>query len=139
MATIHISGLDLTVTEETVYHDFIPFGDIVRIQLPRDPKSKDPHRGFAFVEYEADEDAEAAIDNMHLAQINGRTIRVSTSKAPKETFDIQNSKVAVWDQEEWMQHHTDVTGRETLQASGTPSDQPMQDAMQGLEAAGPEE
>lgn len=42
---------------------FIPFGEIVDIQIPLDYESE-KHRGFAFIEYEAAEDASAAIDNM---------------------------------------------------------------------------
>lgn len=42
---------------------FIPFGDIMDVQMPLDYESQ-KHRGFAFVEFEAVEDAAAAIDNM---------------------------------------------------------------------------
>lgn len=42
---------------------FLPFGDILDIQVPIDYESE-KHRGFAFIEFEAAEDAAAAIDNM---------------------------------------------------------------------------
>lgn len=42
---------------------FIPFGDIMDIQIPLDYETE-KHRGFAFVEFESAEDAAAAIDNM---------------------------------------------------------------------------
>jgi len=42
---------------------FIPFGDINDVQMPLDYESQ-KHRGFAFVEFELNEDAAAAIDNM---------------------------------------------------------------------------
>lgn len=42
---------------------FIPFGDIIDIQMPLDYETE-KHRGFAFVEFENAEDAAAAIDNM---------------------------------------------------------------------------
>ncbi|KAK9467869.1 hypothetical protein V1512DRAFT_260260 [Lipomyces arxii] len=103
-STIYISGLDPAVTEEALQYAFIPFGDIVEIQLPKDVKTKEK-RGFAFIEYETPADAESAIDNMNLSELNGKTMRVSVSKPQKETFDITDAKVAVWNQEQWLQEH----------------------------------
>lgn len=48
---------------EVVKAAFIPFGDLMDVQMPLDYESQ-KHRGFAFVEFEAVEDAAAAIDNM---------------------------------------------------------------------------
>ena len=42
---------------------FIPFGDLVDVQIPLDYETE-KHRGFAFVEFELQEDAKAAIENM---------------------------------------------------------------------------
>ena len=43
---------------------FIPFGEIINIEIPPDYENHEKHRGFAFIEYELAEDAAAAIDNM---------------------------------------------------------------------------
>lgn len=61
--TIYVGGLCDEVTEQLIKDAFIPFGDIVDIQMPVDYHTQ-AHRGFAFVEYETAEDAAAAIDNM---------------------------------------------------------------------------
>lgn len=61
--TVYVGGLAEEVTEQLVNDAFIPFGDIVEIQMPVDYESQ-KHRGFAFVEFETAEDAAAAIDNM---------------------------------------------------------------------------
>ena len=61
--TVYVGGLADEVTEQLVSDAFIPFGDIVEIQMPVDYESQ-KHRGFAFVEFETAEDAAAAIDNM---------------------------------------------------------------------------
>jgi RNA recognition motif-containing protein len=45
---------------------FIPFGEIINIEIPPDYENPAKHRGFAFIEYELAEDASAAIDNMVL-------------------------------------------------------------------------
>lgn len=38
---------------------FIPFGDIVEINIPREHAAKDKtNRGFAFVEFESEDDAD---------------------------------------------------------------------------------
>ena len=42
---------------------FIPFGDLVDVQIPLDYETE-KHRGFAFIEFELQEDAQAAIENM---------------------------------------------------------------------------
>ena len=61
--TIYVGGLADEVTEKLINDAFIPFGDIVDVQMPVDYESQ-KHRGFAFIEYETAEDAAAAIDNM---------------------------------------------------------------------------
>lgn len=61
--TIYVGGLPEEVTEKLLNDAFIPFGDLVDIQMPIDYETQ-KHRGFAFIEYEAAEDAAAAIDNM---------------------------------------------------------------------------
>ena len=61
--TLYVGGLEENVTEELVHAAFIPFGDLVEVQIPRDWKSG-TNRGFAFVEFELEEDASAAMDNM---------------------------------------------------------------------------
>ncbi len=49
--------------DKTLNAAFLPFGEIVDIQIPLDYQSE-KHRGFAFIEFENAEDAAAAIDNM---------------------------------------------------------------------------
>lgn len=61
--TIYVGGLAEEVDEKTLNAAFIPFGDVVDIQIPLDYETE-KHRGFAFIEYENAEDAAAAIDNM---------------------------------------------------------------------------
>lgn len=61
--TIYVGGLAEEVDEKILNAAFIPFGDIVDVQIPLDYESE-KHRGFAFIEFESAEDAAAAIDNM---------------------------------------------------------------------------
>lgn len=61
--TLYVGGLAEEVDEKVLNAAFIPFGDVVDVQIPLDYESE-KHRGFAFVEFENAEDAAAAIDNM---------------------------------------------------------------------------
>ena len=76
---LYVGGLDENVTEKTLEAAFLPFGDLVRILLPKDATTG-LHRGFGFVEYEDAEDAAQAEDNMDDSQMYGRVLRVKVAK-----------------------------------------------------------
>lgn len=61
--TVYVGGISEEVTQQTLTDAFIPFGDLIDIQMPIDYATQ-KHRGFAFVEFESPDDAAAAIDNM---------------------------------------------------------------------------
>jgi RNA recognition motif-containing protein len=99
-ATVFVGGLAPTVTSGHLHDAFIPFGEIADVSLPKNegPNSADPHRGFAYVEYEDYEDAKEAIDNMDQSELFGRVIKVSAAKAPKSAGEGLGSKTALWEQ-----------------------------------------
>jgi RNA recognition motif-containing protein len=99
-ATVYVGGLSSQVTAGTLHEAFIPFGEIAEVSLPKNenPNSQEPHRGFAYVEFEDPEDAKEAIDNMDHAELFGRVLKVSAAKAPKSADEGLNSKTAVWEQ-----------------------------------------
>lgn len=99
-ATVYVGGLASMVTREGLQDAFIPFGEIADVSLPKNenPNSTDPHRGFAYVEYEDADDAKEAIDNMDQAEFFGRVLRVSAAKPPKSAEEGLGSKTAVWEQ-----------------------------------------
>jgi len=99
-ATVYISGLAPIVTRANLHDSFIPFGEIADVSLPKNenPNSIDPHRGFAYVEFEDPEDAKEAIDNMDQSELFGRVIKVSAAKIPKSATSGLGSKTAVWEQ-----------------------------------------
>lgn len=71
--TVYVGCLAEEVTERLLNDAFIPFGDIVDIQIPVDYETQ-KHRGFAFVEFEAADDANAAIDNMVISPLLGQLL-----------------------------------------------------------------
>ena len=85
--------------QQVVRAAFIPFGDLVDVQIPLDYETE-KHRGFAFIEYELPEDAQAAIDNMNDSEMFGRTLRVNIAKPLRIK---ENSSRPVWQDEEWLQ------------------------------------
>ncbi|KAI9498366.1 hypothetical protein BDB00DRAFT_445371 [Zychaea mexicana] len=83
-STLFVGGLDQEMTEAILHAAFIPFGDIVSVQLAVDPGSQryidNQHKGFGFIQFEEVEDCDAAVDNMHLAELNGKVIKVNKAK-----------------------------------------------------------
>lgn len=92
----------------------MPFGEIIEVNLPSssssgaansDSRDNDlnnsgstKHRGFGYVEFESQEDAAAAIDNMDQAMLAGRVLTVAPAKPQKDVGNILGSRVAVWEQ-----------------------------------------
>jgi len=142
-ATVYIGGLDHNVTTQTLQAAFIPFGDIVDISLPKPelPSSKDPHRGFGYVEFEVEEDAKEAIDNMDQSELFGRVIRVAPAKPQKDQNEGLGSKTAVWEQESWLAKHAvneeDGAVKQDSQLGNETSLDPMQ-GLDQLDVAGPQ-
>jgi RNA recognition motif-containing protein len=96
--TLYVGGLEENVNEELVHAAFIPFGDLVEVQIPRDWKAG-TNRGFAFVEYEEEEDAAAAMENMDGSELAGRVLKVNQAKPLKHKL---GSTKAVWSADEWF-------------------------------------
>lgn len=123
---VYVGGLAEEVDEKVLHAAFIPFGDLVDIQIPLDYETE-KHRGFAFVEFEQAEDAAAAIDNMNDSELFGRTIRVNIAKPMKIK---EGSTRPVWADDSWLKEHAG----ETLQKdegdneeAGEPSDDTTED------------
>eukprot|EP00298_Acanthocystis_sp_HF-20_P004649 c14978_g1_i1.p1 GENE.c14978_g1_i1~~c14978_g1_i1.p1 ORF type:complete len:136 (+),score=74.15 c14978_g1_i1:37-444(+) len=94
--TLYVGGLADEVDEEKLRGAFIPFGDLVSVNLPRDMANQ-KHRGFGFVEFEEIGDAKAAIENMNDSELFGRVLKVNLSKPMKDV----NSK-AVWHHDDYL-------------------------------------
>ncbi|KIW06314.1 uncharacterized protein PV09_02779 [Verruconis gallopava] len=137
-ATVYVGGLDNSVTAETLHAAFIPFGDITDISLPKPElaSSTDPHRGFGYVEFEAEEDAKEAIDNMDQSELYGRVIKVAPAKPQKDQNEGLGSKTAIWEQEGYLAKHA-VSEEDRVAASHQNGFiDPMQ-GLEGLDIAGP--
>jgi peptidyl-prolyl isomerase E (cyclophilin E) len=76
--SLFVGGLDAAVTTDLLRAAFLPFGNVKDLQLPLDAAGA--HKGFAFIEFDEEEDAAAAIANMEGAELFGRTIRVNLAR-----------------------------------------------------------
>ncbi|EEC03460.1 putative cyclophilin type peptidyl-prolyl cis-trans isomerase [Ixodes scapularis] len=112
---VYVGGLAEEVDEKVLHAAFIPFGDVVDVQIPLDYETE-KHRGFAFVEFEQAEDAVAAIDNMNDSELFGRTIRVNVAKPMKIK---EGSTRAVWSEDSWLRQHAGETLNEDEEGAAT--------------------
>jgi hypothetical protein len=85
---------------QTLFHAFLPFGDIVEVNLPKpeNQNSNEQHRGFGYVEFETATDATDAIDNMDRSELYGSVIKVAPAKPQKDANEGLGSKTAIWEQ-----------------------------------------
>jgi len=106
---VFVGGLAQTVNETTLLQAFSTFGDIIDVQIPPAPSPEQPnpenrHRGFAFVTFTSQQDAQDAIDNMDMNELEGRVLKVSSARPQKATVQGAGNR-AVWESEEWLKQH----------------------------------
>ena len=120
---------------------FLPFGEIVNVRLPKPdlPSSKEPHRGFGYIEFEVAGDAKEAIDNMDQSEVFGRVIKVAAAKPQKDSNEGLGTKTAVWETEGWIAKHGGVSQEDRLAAQQAQEVKAPEDPMASLDIdiAGP--
>jgi len=114
--TIYVGGLADEADESVVRAAFIPFGDIVNIEIPPDYENQEKHRGFAFIEYELAEDAAAAIDNMNDSELFGKTVTVNIAR-PRRIKEGYSRPV--WSEDSWLQKYAGKTEENKEGTEGT--------------------
>ncbi|RDX56671.1 RNA-binding domain-containing protein [Lentinus brumalis] len=105
--TIFVGGIGDDVDEAVLLEHFATFGDVIEVQLPAAPSNPShpndtKHRGFAFVTFSSPADAQDAIDNMDLNELNGRVVRVNLARPMKGPTQAPGNR-AIWESEEWLQ------------------------------------
>ena len=135
--TLYVGGLEETVNEAVLHAAFLPFGDVKDVNIPLD-HTAGTHRGFGFVEYLDKDDAAAAVDNMHNAELYGRVLRVNFAQPMKiKGGDKGWSHQAVWaDTDSWLDRQAqEQEVKEMLKEAEAPKVGAPKDAMEELEAA----
>jgi len=92
MTSLKVDNLTYRTTSEELEKLFSKFGEVGDIYIPRDQDSHDS-RGFAFVRFYDDRDAEEAMNSMDGKLIDGREIRVAMAQygRPKNQYDPRRS------------------------------------------------
>lgn len=80
---LYVKNLDWNLTEEQVKEYFSQFGEIASIKLPLDKFKR--RRGFAFIEYAQEADAEKAI-----AEANGKSLAGTEREMSVEMARIED-------------------------------------------------
>jgi cold-inducible RNA-binding protein len=79
---LYVGNLSYSTMEQSLREAFSPYGEIVSATLVVDRMSGQS-RGFGFVEFATDAEAQRAIDAMSGAELDGRTLNVSVAR-PRE-------------------------------------------------------
>ncbi|KAL3724915.1 hypothetical protein ACJRO7_029998 [Eucalyptus globulus] len=85
---LYSTGLSFRTTEESLRNAFKNFGQLVEVNLVMDKIANRP-RGFAFLRYATEEEAQRAIEGMHGKFLDGRVIFVEVAKPRLELRQIQ--------------------------------------------------
>lgn len=82
---LYIGNLPYSVDDQSLQSAFAEFGAVSSAKVITD-RETGRSKGFGFVEYDSDSDADAAIDKMNGQQLDGRAINVSEARpqAPRE-------------------------------------------------------
>ncbi|KAK3151788.1 hypothetical protein QOZ80_3AG0250530 [Eleusine coracana subsp. coracana] len=90
------SLLVLNVSFRTTSDDLFPlfdrYGEVVDIHIPRDRRTGDS-RGFAFVRYKYQDEAQMAVDKLDGRRVNGREIRVQFAKYGPNSERIERGRI----------------------------------------------
>jgi RNA recognition motif-containing protein len=73
---LYVGSLPYSLTEEELKEVFQPFGVVVSARIIID-KMTGKSKGFGFVEMESHDQAQQAIEGLHGAELNGRTLIVN--------------------------------------------------------------
>ncbi len=88
---LYVGNLSFDVTDQDLEQAFSECGEIVSATVVVD-RYTDRSKGFGFVEFAQEEDAQKAKDTMNGKSINGREIRVDEARAPKRRDREQRSE-----------------------------------------------
>jgi len=80
---LYVGNLAYSVTSELLEQMFLEFGTVTSAQVIQD-RETGRSKGFGFVEMQADDAAQRAIDGMHEKQLDGRPLTVNEAK-PRES------------------------------------------------------
>lgn len=84
---LYVGNLPYSITDQELSDLFSQFGTVVSATIITD-RGSGRSKGFGFVEFEKEEDAQKAIEEMHGKEHSGRnlTVNVARPKEPRRDF-----------------------------------------------------
>ncbi|KAJ4981919.1 hypothetical protein NE237_032756 [Protea cynaroides] len=82
---ILVRNLPYSISETSLSKEFSNFGQVVEVKLAKDEATQ-RSKGFAFVQYNSQDEAMLALENMDHKSIDGRVIYVEIAKPKKGVF-----------------------------------------------------
>lgn len=79
---LYVGNIEWSVTEEQLKEGFAEFGEVEEVIIIKD-KMTGRSKGFGFVTFVNDEDADKAVEGTHGAELNGRELTVNVAR-PRE-------------------------------------------------------
>ncbi|XP_006418974.2 cold-inducible RNA-binding protein isoform X2 [Eutrema salsugineum] len=86
---LFVSRLSAYTTDRSLRQLFSPFGQIKDARLIRDPETQRP-KGFGFVTFESEDDAQKALKSLDGRIVDGRLIFVEVAKNAEEATTDMN-------------------------------------------------
>jgi len=80
MKKIFVGNLDWGIRDDKLRELFEEFGAVVKADVVMDKFEPNKSRGFAFVEFETDEAAQKAVQEMNGKEIEGRALTVNEAR-----------------------------------------------------------
>lgn len=80
---LYVGNLNYNATQEDLRKLFTEVGQVVAVNVIMD-RETGRSKGFAFVEMESEEEAQAAIERLSNRQFQGRALRISEAQPPRD-------------------------------------------------------
>eukprot|EP00871_Galdieria_phlegrea_P005401 jgi/Galph1/5862/GphlegSOOS_G4452.1 len=77
---LYVGSIHFSISEDDLRTIFEPFGEVVSLQLHRDPETG-RSRGFGFVQFKKHEDAKKALDQLNGLDLAGRPLKIGLATA----------------------------------------------------------
>ncbi len=89
-SNIYVGNLSYDTTDDSLNNAFSKHGSVISARVVMD-RMTGRSRGFGFVEMENNGEAQAAIQALNGAQLDGRALKVNEAK-PRESRDSRDSR-----------------------------------------------
>ncbi|CDR96935.1 RNA recognition motif domaining containing protein, putative [Babesia bigemina] len=86
-ATLYVGNVDTQVDEELLWEFFVQVGPVKHVHIPRD-KVTGHHQGYAFVEFESEDDADYAIRILNFVKLYNKPLRCNKASRDKQNYEI---------------------------------------------------